>query len=404
MALLFAVLGIMLTLLNIAVRNDRRQTALSEMYALSAASRVPRFMLREESLPPSSTPEQVSSPQSARGRRSWTDEMAFKEMYAVLLGEKGGIVQRSGIYDFGLAEEDLSSLTASALESSRESGRIGQYLFLKVEKPTGSLIVFRNISEDISANRKMLVNTILIGLGTLALLLVITFALSHIVTQPAERAFTQQKQFIADASHELKTPLSAVSVNAEVLKEEIGNNKWLDNIILECRRMEELVLSLLTLAKLDAGEKKPAAMEKQSLSTLCNEAVLSFESLAYEKKVELSSDIDENTVLSGNRSELKQVLSILIDNAFKYVDEHGTVSVSLKNKDKIVLSVSNTGPAIDPEALPHLFERFYRADSSRSGEKSFGLGLAIADEIVKRHKGTIAVESREGFTEFIVTF
>lgn len=412
MALLLVVFGIMLTLLNLAVRSDRKQTALNEMYALSAASRVPRFKLRDDPvdvepmLPVDpAVPDPVPASGAARRfRRSWTDDMAFKEMYTVLFNENGEVIQRTQLYDFGLSEEELNSLTDQALKSNKENGTIDSYLFLKVQKTTGTQIILRNISEDISANRQMLVSSLLIGLGALAVLFIITLVLSRIVTQPAERAFTQQKQFIADASHELKTPLSAISVNAEVLKADVGHNKWLENIIQECNRMEELVLSLLSLAKLDACEKKPVAFETQNLSVLCSETVLSYESFAYEKHIELISDISDGVTLPGIGTELKQLFHILMDNAFKYANEHGTVSVSLKKADKPVLAVSNTGHVIDPEALPHLFERFYRADSSRSGEKSFGLGLAIASEIVKQHKGSISVTSRDGLTVFTVIF
>lgn len=420
MLLLLAVFAVMLTLLNLVVRKSRMQTALSEMYSLSSAARVPRFMLRDEpsdmsgvsptgDLPGAaeadlspSAPSPIPSRDFPR-RGAWTDDMAFKQMYAVILDENGATVSQIRMFDFGLQENELTALTDKAFHSKRESGRIGSFLFVKVNKNSGTLIILRNYSDEISADRQMLVSSLLLGLAALAVLFAITFVLARKVTLPAERAFIQQKQFIADASHELKTPLSTIAINAEVLKGDIGENRWLGNIILECRQMEELVLSLLTLAKLDAGEKRPFKKESVDLSVLCSESVLSFESLAYEKGITLESEIDKSICVLGSRADLKQLINALLDNAFKYVDAQGNVCVSLTHKDpKAILSVSNSGPDIDPATLPHLFERFYRADSSRTGEKSFGLGLAIAEEIVKQHGGKISITSSGGQTVFTV--
>lgn len=421
MTLLTAVLAIMLIVLNLIVRESRMQTALAEMSALSSATRVPRFKLREdvpENAPSSEDESRPPSPAAAENapvytpvpvadrphRHSWSDGMAFKEMYAVVTDQNGVIISRVRMFDFGLEEDELTALTQEAFQSKRENGRIGNYLYLKAEKASSTMIILRNYSDDLATDRQMLLSSVLIGLAALAVLFVITFILARKVTLPAELAFKQQKQFIADASHELKTPLSTVAINAEVLKSDIGPNKWLDNILLECGQMEELVFSLLTLAKLDAGEKLPFDAYETDLSEICSETVLSFESVAYEKQLTLTDRIAEGISVRGNRSELKHLMTVLLDNAVKYVEDRGAIEVTLQKKDqRAMICVSNTGPDISSEVLPHLFERFYRADSSRSGEKSFGLGLAIADEIVKRHGGKISVTSSGGKTVFTVT-
>lgn len=421
MSLLFVVIAAMLAILNMIIRNDIKEAALAEMNSLASASRVPRFMLREDAateeeqasteIPAIPTePEKAPLPDHSvseetdhLSRRSWTDDMAFKEMYALLIDESGVIINRVRMFDFGMEEEALTSLTNEAIAEKHSTGRIGSYLFLKVEKANGTMVILRNFENDLASCRQMLLNSALIGLATLFVLFIITYMLARKVTAPVARAFKQQKQFIADASHELKTPLSAIAVNADVLKGEIGQNRWLDNIILECGQMEELVLSLLTLAKLEAVDKLPVEKQTLDLSALCSEAALSFESIAYEKGLTLTDDIQAGIGLSGSRSELKRLVTALLENAFKYSDAHGSVEISLKHADqKAVLRVSNTGPDIDPEALPHLFERFYRVDSSRTGEQSFGLGLAIASEIVSRHNGKISVTSTGGKTVFTV--
>lgn len=239
------------------------------------------------------------------------------------------------------------------------------------------------------------------GVG-LALWLLFLFLANLLIKQtlrPVEEAWQNQKQFLADASHELKTPLTVILTQSE-----LKNDHALDVINQEALRMKKLVEDLLFLARNDA---KPN-VEKQSLclSDLVQETLLSMDALAFEKGIDLTSDIQEDIHLTCNQDQIKQLVMILIDNAIKYTPSNHSIRVELKKAaKKIELCVQNTGSYIPPEDQAHLFDRFYRMDKSRKFEGGYGLGLAIAKQITEIHKANISVTStQDQITTFIVTF
>ena len=243
-----------------------------------------------------------------------------------------------------------------------------------------------------------------VGLAAIFVLFIPVIFLSRWVTKPVQVAFDKQKQFIADASHELKTPLTIITTNAEVLQRELPDNKWLVYILEQTGRMKNLINSLLELARLDAYSDTGSYLTFD-LSRAVKNAALSFESLAFEYGKSYSMEIEDGFSLHGNETHIKQLVTNLLDNAFKYSDEHGTVRICLSaHGDKKMLLVSNTGKGISPEDQEHIFERFYRSDSSRNRQYGgYGLGLSIAQSIVKAHKGHISVKSDgQSFTEFVV--
>ena len=231
---------------------------------------------------------------------------------------------------------------------------------------------------------------VLIVLGILVLI-GITFYLSKFVTEPAKQSLVREKRFISDASHELKTPLGAISINAQALQMDIKDNLYLKNIISESERMGRLIEHLLMLSKLDEAEIKDFA--NFSVSAICEEMALTYESVAFEKHIDFTYEIDEDIQISGNEDEIRQLLAIMIDNALKNVNEKGRIYLKCKREqNQACIEVVNTGHGIEPEDLEHIFERFYTTDKSRN-RGSFGLGLSIAKAIVDRHGGIIEVKS-----------
>jgi len=220
--------------------------------------------------------------------------------------------------------------------------------------------------------------------------------ISHWISKPVEDAFNKQKDFIADASHELKTPLSVITASAEALEANPKEKKWLNNIKSESERMNNLIIDLLDLAKTENGNIELAI---GNLSKVVEHSVLTFEGIAFEKNIKLDYHIDKDINIKMNENSMRQVMEILLDNAIKHSSEKGKVEVNLRDGKEIVLTVTNTGDPIPKGEEEKIFERFYRVDKSRNrNENRYGLGLAIAKNIINSHNGTIKAFSKNGKT------
>lgn len=233
----------------------------------------------------------------------------------------------------------------------------------------------------------------------------VAIKLTSWIIKPVIQSFDKQKQFIADASHELKTPLTVIMANAEALENEPQEKKWLNNIKSESERMSNLISDLLDMAKLENGVKEQYSNE--NISKIIEREILTFESIIYEKKIKLNYEIEENIFFNCNTNQIKQVVSILLDNAIKHsFTENGEIYVGLKKeKNNISLEVKNKGKEIPKEKQEKIFERFYRVDESRNrDENRYGLGLAIAKNIVENHNGKISVNSSNEYTTFKIIF
>ena len=261
---------------------------------------------------------------------------------------------------------------------------------------------------DNTETNESLVNNLKISIVIFLLAEILIVIISRIITKwiikPVEESFNKQKQFIADASHELKTPIAVIMSNLETYEID-KKQKWLGNISNETERMNHLIKNLLDLAKLENGSKENYT--SNNLSKIVDKQVLTFESVMFEKNIELDSKIDENITINSNADELKQLVSIIIDNAIKHSPEKGgNVKVNLTTKsNKIILEISNKGNPIPKGEEEKIFERFYRGDESRNRNANrYGLGLAIAKNIVLKHNGTIKAYSENGYTTFQIVF
>ncbi|MCR4674871.1 MAG: HAMP domain-containing histidine kinase [Lachnospiraceae bacterium] len=246
-------------------------------------------------------------------------------------------------------------------------------------------------------------NMLIFGAVSIVVLFFLSFALAKWVMKPAEVGYEKQKQFISDAGHELKTPISAISANLEVLKRESEPNRWLENISYENDRMYSLVCQLLDLAKIESAT---IVMSEVDLSSVCEAVILPFEASAYERGVEFSYEIPEDIFVHGNSDLLQKLITVLTDNAVSHCLTPGMVRISLVEKmGKKKLVISNTGDAISEENKKHLFERFYKVDESRVEENGhYGLGLSIAKAAADEMGAVIRVECADGLVSFIVEF
>ncbi len=242
-----------------------------------------------------------------------------------------------------------------------------------------------------------------VGVAALAVFFVISVFFSRWALRPVKQAWDQQRQFVADASHELKTPLTVILANTSILmahpeRTVASQSQWVESTQAEGTRMQGLVADLLLLARIDAEETdivKPKPTERIDFSKLVEGELLQFESVAFERNIALDGNVDEGAMVVGNAERLRRLATTLLDNACKYADEGGTVSASLARRGNFaVLAVYNSGSVISKEDLPHVFDRFYRADKARtSGTGGYGLGLSIAREVAEEHGGTISASS-----------
>ena len=348
--------------------------------------------------------------------------------FRVQIDADGKIVDTDGDY-YDLTEEGseavLEELVSAATASEEKVGDLHDYNLryyrcnakrwfdkqVPDEDPVAAdvlIIVFADISSEIATMRSLYRTCVIIGLGSFASFLVISIFFARWAVRPVEEAWAQQRQFVSDASHELKTPLTVILTDAEMLKsprfDEAHKAQFVDNILTMSNQMRGLVESLLQLARVDNGAIQKMPLTNIDLSGLVSDELLTFDALFFEKGLTLAEDVADGITVHGSAQHLKQVVEILLDNAQKYAAPHGTVQVTLQKNGAhhCLLSVADPGDAISPEDLRKIFQRFYRIDEARAMNHSYGLGLSIADNIVKAHKGRIWAESEGGINTFRV--
>ena len=306
--------------------------------------------------------------------------------------------------------EELQDILTDCLSQNQAEGVVREY-GLRYLRQDNRLFGYKNIafvdmSMEQATLQKMMYSYLQIALAALLLLLGVSVVLSRWATRPVEKAWRQQRQFLSDASHELKTPLTVILSNAEMLQSAPLADKparWADNIRSEAGRMKSLVEEMLTLARAD-NMVRTAVMAEVSLTDVAGDCALAFEPVAFEAGKPLTYDIAPDITVEGDAVKLRQLIGVLLDNAIKYGAAGGTIILSVqKTGSSARLTVANPGEPIPAQQLPRLFERFYRADASRGEQSGFGLGLPIASTIAAEHKGTLKAESDAVSTRFIFT-
>lgn len=340
---------------------------------------------------------------SWEGRRE--AQLPYFSVSVNLLGQVSATV--GGHYDLP-DSQTVEKILALALAEGDSVGYLKEYRlrYQKSATPFGQKLVFVDVSSEISTLEDLAEACVFIALLSLTLFLGLSILLARWAIRPVEAAWKEQRQFVADASHELKTPLTVILTNAELLQSpqytDAERSQFVSSILAMSLQMRGLVESLLELARVDNGTGKMAFSEL-SFSRLLQDSLLPFEPVYFEKGLILESDIQEDLFLRGNATHLRQVVDILLDNASKYTAPGGTVRVILRRQGSHCrLWVTNPGEALSPEELTNIFQRFYRVDKARAMNHSYGLGLPIAQSIVTRHGGRIWAESNGGINAFCV--
>lgn len=329
--------------------------------------------------------------------------------FTLQLGPKGELIATGGGF-YDLSDQDfLKDLIEESTGSDRETGILKEHnlRFCRVATPMGMVLVFADMSSENSTLNNLVRSSLLVGLFSFLVFLGINILLSRWAVKPVSKAWNQQKQFVADASHELKTPLTVIMTNAELLQEQAHDEEacrsFSHSILLMSQQMKLLVEHMLELARSDAGHQKQS-MNPVDLSRLVLDTAISFEGVFVERGLMVESFVEPGIIVRGSESSLQQVADILLDNARKYSAPGGITDVRLYRvgASRCQLRVSNPGAEIPPEDLKKIFQRFYRMDEARSRDGSFGLVLSIAESIVAQHKGKIWAESKDGYNTFLV--
>ena len=328
--------------------------------------------------------------------------------FLVQMNTNGDLIVTSNGHNDLSDEEVLQDIVNAALSSNQQVGVLEKYQlrFLKNPNPITHGFIFADISLEKSTMNQLIKTCVMIGILCFVVLLFLSFWLAHWAVKPMNAAWIQQKQFVADASHELKTPLTVILTNAELLQQasytQAEQSQFTSSILTMSKQMRGLVENLLDLARVDNGIEK-TSFTLTNFSQLVSDSVLPFEPLYYEKNLDLFCQVDEGLSINGSQSHLQQVLDILLDNAMKYSTPQTKVDLKLKRQGQSCLfSITNYGEHISSKDLKDIFKRFYRIDKARSMNHSYGLGLSIAEKIVHEHKGNIWAESNHGIITFYV--
>ena len=328
--------------------------------------------------------------------------------FSLQIGRQGEVTV-SGSSTLDLTDREVvAQLLSAVLERREQSGTLEQFnlRYYRDNSPGSQCIAFADLSAEQSMQASLIRSCLLIGALSFVLFLLISLFLARWAVKPVEHAWDQQRQFVADASHELKTPLTVILTNAELLQTQNHDStqqaQFSASILTMARQMRGLVERLLELARVDSDSSE-MVFYKIDFSTLVSDALLPFEPLFFEQGLQLNSQITGELFVNASPSHLQQVLDILLDNAMKYAQPNSGVSVELKRDGShALLSVANPGPALSPEELKLIFKRFYRADKARSMNGSYGLGLSIAERMISEHRGKIWAESANGINTFYV--
>ena len=318
--------------------------------------------------------------------------------YSVAFGDGNAVLAVDTSEKDVYSEEKLTQIAEEILAAGKPSGRTGNLTYIVDRRPNYTLVAFMDNTVTEGSLNTLLHNMLWVGGAAIVVLFFISLLLSKRIIQPLEENDKKQKQFISDASHELKTPVAVIDTNAELLAREIGENEWLGNIRYENERMGGLVKQLLDLSRAENAE---TPMEQVDFSRAVTGETLALEALAFDRGRVFRTDIEDGIALTGNKTQLTQLVSILLDNAIRHATGN-EIGISLKRQGHhAVLSVVNDGGEIPRDKLEHLFDRFYRVDEARNSEgQHYGLGLSIAKAVVEKHGGSISVSCQDGKVRF----
>ncbi len=324
-----------------------------------------------------------------------TEETKFStRFFTVRYDQSGNIISADIEFIASVTEETARDYAGEAMNRNKDRGWVKEYRYKIYQTSMGKAVVFVDGNMNRSMTAMLLVVAGVVLIMSSIVILILIFIFSKRAVKPVAESYEKQKQFITDANHELKTPLTLILTNLDIVEAEVGKNEWLDDIRAEGERMNELVKQLVTLTRMDE-DRSDMGRENFSLSDAVTDTVSEFQTLSGEKGKPIKAAVQAGINYCGDEAGIRRVISILLDNALKYCDSGGEIFISLTEKRRPVLCVENTCNAVNTLDLDKLFDRFYRADPSRTFTGSFGIGLSIAKAVVEKHHGDICAYKKD---------
>ena len=324
-----------------------------------------------------------------------TPETPFSTRHFTVFFDKDGNVSKTMMESiFSIPEGKAIDYAREAMNRGDARGWIYNYRYKVFSTDMGCGVVLVDGSMNRSALMQSTMISAIVLLACAALVLILIFLLSKKAVKPIAESYEKQKQFVTDANHELKTPLTLILANLDIAEAELGKNEWLDDIRAEGHRMTELVNQLVALSRMDE-EGQTMSITEVSFGKLVSDTVTEFEALAKDRGKTLAANVDKAVTYHGDEALLRRLVGILMDNAIKYCDLGGEIGVTLHRGRRVVLTVENTYAAVNEIELHRLFDRFYRADKARKFTGGYGVGLSMAKAIVEKHKGEITAYKKD---------
>lgn len=362
-----------------------------------ASQRLEYIVRNQGKIPRDPREDPFESNTDDRFSNGFSPEMPYETRYFTVTFTND-IVTGINLDNIAAIDAETAVNYATLLYSKGETGGYyNDYKYTAVSQNGGVMYVFLDCTRDLNSFRAFLWTSLIIGGVSIAVVFMLIFLFSNRAIKPYVESYNKQKQFITDANHELKTPLAVIKASNEVIEMENGKSEWTQTIEKQVARLSSLIEKLVFLSRMDEESIKYETSEF-SLSETAEEISAPFESLAITQNKEFTVQIESDLTMNGDMSLIGQLINILLDNAFKFSQENGTISL-LVNADgkRKVIAVTNTSENIDTENLDKLFDRFYRSDKSRNSETGgFGIGLSVAKSIVNLHKGKITARSSDG--------
>lgn len=345
-------------------------------------------------------PNTISAPPNKWGKEGHghdrSSELPYETRYFFILLDSDGSVETVNTGKIAAVDAQTAAEYAESVwQSGKSKGFLGDYRYLHTQKQEKSLILFVDCGRGLDSFRTLMLSSILVSLSGTALVFILLLFFSKRIVRPFLEVYEKQKRFITDAGHELKTPLTIIDADAEILTMDIGENEWVNEICNQTKRLANLTNDLIFLSRME--EATPTQMEVFSLSRLMEETVQSFEGVAKTQGKEIHTNIQPDLSLYGEEKSIQKLITILLDNALKYMPSQGTLTCGLEvHRKQLQLWVCNPAESMTNEQISRLFDRFYRTDDSRNSQTGgYGLGLSIAKAIVTAHKGKITASASD---------